>query len=86
VLKFENGEVLWWTSKHDKVREKIGVYKRINSYWYELSAGEDKIMIRPGWILMKLKMEDRDILHGWRELRPGFIAEALHKNRIKIEK
>jgi len=82
LLYFQDGKAYQWASGHGIVREEHGTYRR-GIYWGTWITGKEKVEIRPGWFLIRLRMPKNAgdfggrTFWGFRELRPDYIKEVL---------
>jgi hypothetical protein len=91
LLSFQDGVAYQWASGHGEVKKESGRYER-GLYWVKWHAKEGVVKVRPGWLLMRIKMpkEMKSIggmtLWGYRELRPGYIKEVLNTKKKETNK
>ena len=82
LVAFRNGTVYFWSSAHGAAGEEVGEYRR-RFLWVDWMVEGDKYRVWPGWLFMLIFMPEQPpytdsiIVLGFRELRPGFIREAL---------
>ena len=81
LIVFEEGRVFRWASAHGLVREPLGTYRR-NFWWVTWDTGKERVELRPGWFLMRVRMDGNfaasDAAYwGYREWRRDYIREVL---------